>query len=348
MPAARSKLAVAALTCALTGTALAACSGGGSKSSASKAQGSTPAKSGAKSGSGAGSTTTVARPLTLQVSSGPALPVALSREVALADGDRVVLLGGLGSAGTSTAGVFRIDPVTGSSVKLGGLAKATHDSAGAVIDNAFVVFGGGEQQTIDTVQAITPGAPAKVIGHLPQPRSDLVTAAIEGHVYVLGGFDGTHTIADVLDTTDGVHFSVLTRLPTPVRYGAVAVTGHHIWLFGGEAGSTDTDQIQEVDVDARTARVVGHLPERLAHATALVIGGRVVLAGGRLSGKPTNRTWTIDPERDPTTVADGPTLPQALLDAASAVIGDTGYLFGGEAPKPLTSTLVLRMVPASK
>src|SRR4051794_1419801 len=173
--------------------------------------------------------------LVITVAAGPSLPAPVSRVVALVDGDSVVLLGGEPASGGSSAGVIRVDPATGRGTSIGTLGQATHDAAGAVVNGAFVVFGGGEQHTIDAGQSIAPGQPARVVGHLPQPRSDVVAATVDDHTYLLGGYDGTRATPDVLDTTDAVHFTVLTKLPVPVRYAAVAVTGHRIWLFGGEA-----------------------------------------------------------------------------------------------------------------
>jgi hypothetical protein len=279
----------------------------------------------------------------LTIAAGASLPAAVSRVVALVDGDRVVLLGGEPAAGGSRADVLRVDPATGAAVSLGSLSQATHDAAGAVINGAFMVFGGGEAHTIDAVQSIAAGQPSRVVSHLPQPRSDVVSATVDEHTYLLGGYDGTRATAAVLDTTDGVHFTTLTKLPTPVRYAAVAVTGRQIWLFGGEAAGGDTTDVQLIDLGGRTAKVAGHLPRPLAHAAALAVAGHVVLAGGRLSGRPTDQTSLFDPRT--IQFSAGPALPKPVLDAAPIVIGDTGYLIGGESPKPLSSIVTLRMAP---
>ena len=302
-----------------------------------------PSQASSASASGRATTTRPAKAadLVLTVAGGASLPAAVSRVVALPDGDRIVLLGGEPAAGGSRATVLRLDPASGAAVSLGSLSQATHDAAGAVIGGAFVVFGGGEAHTIDAVQSIAPGQPARVISHLPQPRSDVVSATVDNHTYLLGGYDGTRATADVLDTTDGLHFGVVTRLPTPVRYAAVAVTGHRIWLFGGEAAGGDTTDVQVVDLDTRTAKIAGHLPQPLAHAAALAVSGRVVVAGGRLAGQPTDHTLLFDPDKVAFTA--GPALPKPVLDAAPVVLGDTGYLIGGESPKPVASIVTVRM-----
>jgi N-acetylneuraminic acid mutarotase len=219
------------------------------------------------------------------------------------------------------------------------LAVSTHDAAAAQIGDTTFIFGGGEAQTIDDVQAFR-GTTTALVGHLPQPRSDCVATVIGGHAYILGGFDGQSYLADVLDTTDGVTFRTVARLPTAVRYPAVATIGSTIYLFGGQsASSSQTNLIQAVDVAAGTAKVVGQLAEPIVEAAAYVVRGAVFLAGGR-SGTVTRSS--ID-RLDLASGALAPvgTLPNPVADAASASIGDTLYLFGGESPGRLRGVLAV-------
>src|SRR5205823_15010546 len=117
----------------------------------------------------------------------------------------------------------------------------------------WLVFGGGEARTIDTVQSFGDSGTGRIVGRLPTSRSDLVAASVGGRVYLLGGYDGTRPVADVLETSDGVRFGVVARVPDPVRYPAVAVVGSRIYLFGGEGPGGITTDIQEVDPASRTA-----------------------------------------------------------------------------------------------
>src|SRR5204863_1332657 len=98
----------------------------------------------------------------------------------------------------------------------------------------------------------------------------------------------------VLETSDGIQFDVVAQLPDPVRYPAVGVVGSKIYLFGGEGPAGATSDIQEVDPASRRARVVGHLPEARSHAAAAVIGGQVVVVGGRVGVPPSDLVRRLD------------------------------------------------------
>src|SRR5579864_2815492 len=109
-------LAVLALTAA-------ACGGSGSGKSPTTAQG---GSSTATSGTSAATTLTAAE-------ASYRLSAPISREVVLADGSSLVILGGLDRAQQSAAGVYRLDTAAGGLTHLGNLASSVHDAAGAVL-----------------------------------------------------------------------------------------------------------------------------------------------------------------------------------------------------------------------
>jgi len=186
-------------------------------------------------------TTKTPAPVRLDATLAPwRLPEATSRSVAMLDGSSIVLLGGLVSGDVSTAAVYRIDPGTGVAVRAGGLVRAVHDAAGALISGRALVFGGGSSATVDDVQAWS-GGPSAVVSRLPQARSDLASATIGSTTYLLGGFDGTALVPGVLATSDGVQFRDVGRLAQPVRYPAVAVAASRIWVIGGLLGTSESN-----------------------------------------------------------------------------------------------------------
>src|SRR5437870_1415944 len=135
---------MAVIVCAaLIAVLLAACGGSGGRHSAAGDTTSTTKTAGAAK----------AGPFVLQASTGASLPAPVSRAVVVADGDQLVVLGGLTAGSSSAAGVYRVDPSTGVVRHLGELAVATHDAAGARIGREWLVFGGGEAKTIATVQS---------------------------------------------------------------------------------------------------------------------------------------------------------------------------------------------------
>ncbi|MCW3035210.1 MAG: Kelch repeat-containing protein [Actinobacteria bacterium] len=280
------------------------------------------------------STLSAATAPTLKVSAmAKGLGAAVSRAVAVADGQTILVLGGL-VGGSSSASVRRFSPASDTVTAAGTLAVATHDAAATSFGPNAVVFGGGEAVTIDKVQSFASQG-AQVIGKLPQPRSDLAVATIGDRTYVLGGYDGKSDQTDVLVTTDGVSYKVVTQLPTPVRYAGVAAVGTTIYLVGGEHNGAQVSQIQAVDVAAGTAKVVSNLPVALSHESVFVLGGTIFMAGGRSGGAVRNQVDVIDLPTGGLTRAG--LLPKAAADMALGQNGGDVYLFGGESPTPLSS-----------
>ena len=207
------------------------------------------------------------------------------------------MLGGLTTGGGSASGVYTVGTATGAVRQVGALSAALHDAAAAVIGQHAVVFGGGLPATVAAVQSITLRGPrarsgaatATAAGSMPAPRSDAVAATIGPTTYVVGGYDGARPDAAVLATTNGRTFTKVAALAVPVRYPAVAALGGKVFVFGGQAitgphAGAPVNAIQAVDPARHTAAIIGHLPEPLAGAAAVTVGGELFVAGGESPG----------------------------------------------------------------
>jgi PQQ-like domain len=323
------------------------------------------------------------------------LSAPLSREVAITGtGGQVTLLGGLLASQATTPNIVSINTVNGQASTVGTLAAGVHDASGAQVGSTITLYGGGSPNTVATVQSLpaptTIPVPAKVTSTvgapLPQPRSDSEAVTIGTTTYVVGGYTGSGPITDVLATTDGQHFTTVAALPDPVRYPAVATLDGMIYLFGGEivGGTQDgwaTDAIQVVDPTTKSARVIGHLPEPLAGAVAIVLDKHLYIAGGTTSTSAAQTTAQAHPPTTTTTAKHGTTTTtnppvvsvppytattavwaydtatNKVLNAghlyaptsftAAAVVGDRAWLFGGENnQQPMSS--VEMMVPNAR
>jgi hypothetical protein len=313
------------------------------------------------------------------------LRAPLSREVVVpAPGGRLIVLGGLAAGDASVGGVYAIHSGTGAIRRIGALAAPLHDAAAAVIGRRAVVFGGGVTATVATVQAFSvPGrrgagssATAATGRPMPVPRSDAVAATIGATTYVVGGYDGAHPDASVLATTDGRKFTAVANLQVPVRYPAVTALGNQILVFGGQAivgagAGAPVSTIQLVDPARHTSSVVGHLPEPLAGAAAVTLGGEVFVAGGESTVRqpvtPGAGTTQIGPaEKAPGAATSAPhthtvstiwaydpvakrLLPAGRLQvpvshAAITALGSTAWIVGGESNGSLVSAVQM-MVP---
>jgi outer membrane protein assembly factor BamB len=225
------------------------------------------------------------------------LAAPISREVAVAGPPgRLVVLGGLTTGGGSASGVYTVGTATGAVRQVGALSAALHDAAAAVIGQHAVLFGGGSPATVAAVQSFTlrglrgrsGAATAIAAGSMPVPRSDAVAVTIGPTTYVVGGYDGARPDAAVLATTDGRTFTKVAALAVPVRYPAVAALGGKVLVFGGQAitgphAGAPVAVIQAVDPARHTAAVIGRLPEPLAGAAAVTVGGELFVAGGESS-----------------------------------------------------------------
>ncbi|HET6817913.1 MAG TPA: hypothetical protein VFH66_11860 [Mycobacteriales bacterium] len=330
---------------AASGVLLISCGGHGSQPGASSPPATRPAATASTaSPAPATPTSTPSPPARLVAHVAPwQLPAARSREVALATAGGLVVAGGLSSAKVSTSTVWSLSAANGRAAHTGSLATAVHDAAGFVVGRTAFVVGGGNTSTVDDVQEIATEGSAQVVGHLPQPRSDLSAASVEGAGYALGGFDGTASLAAVLRTADGRRFSTVAQLPVTVRYAAVAAVaaagGDDLLVFGGEHDGVAIDDVQQVDLKTGRARIIGHLPHPLAHEGAAVLGDSVWLLGGRSHDQLQSAIWRWDPTRRRAVAAGR--LPYAVADAGVAVIGSTAYVLGGETPDPTARVIVV-------
>ncbi len=255
------------------------------------------------------------------------LPAPISGEAAIATGGGVLSIGGVDPSDVSTAAIVRVPP-SGKPDVYGSLAEPLHDAAAAPVRGRILVFGGGASTEFDSVEALRPGGRGQVVGHLPSARSDVSTATIGSGAFVIGGFDGTSALEDVLETADGGSFRRVASLRVGVRYAAVAPIGRTIYVVGGElTAGADSTAIQAVDPAAGRTRIVGHLPTATSHASAVVLGGRVYVLGGRIAGVASDQIIAFDP----TTGSARPIgrLPYPVQNAAAAATGGIAFLIGG-------------------
>jgi N-acetylneuraminic acid mutarotase len=196
---------------------------------------------------------------------------------------------------------------------------------------------------LDTVEELTPPT-ARILARLPGTRSDLSALTVGSTAYLLGGYDGVAPTAVVLRTGDGTHFTTAARLAVAFRYAAVAGIGSRIYTFGGTtATGTDSSAIQMLDTASGKASVIGHLPRAISHASAISLGARVYILGGRAEGAALRQIVSFDPTTGLARSAGE--LPTAVTNAAAATAGGTGFLIGGlgSSGQTLDSVIELRL-----
>ncbi len=297
------------------------------------------------------------------------LPWAISGEVAVPDGGRLLIAGGTPGSGAPAGAVTRLNPVTGQRGRVGMLTVPVTGAAAAMVRGRLLLFGGRASQpspaarasahvpggpgglvtsggtgpATSGVQALVPAGPrasARHLASLPQATSGQAAVTTGGVTYLVGGARGTSRLARVLRTTDGAHFATAASLPVPVADAAAVASAGRLWVFGGTTPTGLTSVIQRVDLASGQAKVVGRLPRPLAAASAFVLDGRIFVAGGLTSlaasqhaSGPRGRAGASDTvlSIDPVhaRVTAAGLLPTPVAHAASAVINGTAYLVGG-------------------
>jgi len=134
---------------------------------------------------------------------------------------------------------------------------------------------------------------------MPEARQELATGALNGKVYVLGGYEAgatsTATVQVYNPTTDTWTFA--HSLPYAVNHNAAAVAGGKLYSFGAGAGETF---VYDPNSNSWHARARSHYVHSFTAAVG-VIDDKIYVAGG--TGTPSERelevydpvanTWTI-------------------------------------------------------
>ncbi len=260
------------------------------------------------------------------------LPEPVGREAVLPTPGGLLIAGGLVAGDQSTAHTYQLDVGNGHVAPLPDLPIPVHDVGAAVMNGSPEVIGGGNTTEQDVVQAAPTRRGWRVSGRLPTPRSDLVAITVGHRTFVVGGYNGTTpALSDILVSTSSRGFRVFGQLILPVRYPAVACAGGALWVFGGERSGAEVDAIQRIDLRTGQVLVAAHLTRALGHASAVSLGRRILLIGGRTSASTlTAAMWWFDPVTRRLRRAG--TLPTGLADSAVVAVGGTAYLVGGETP----------------
>ncbi len=225
-------------------------------------------------------------------------------------------------------------PRTGQRRAAGSLPFPVSDAAPAIVRGQLTVFGGSGGRSSRAVQTLGPNGSARERSALPTARSGAAAVTLGTTTYLVGGGRSGHPDPAILSTTDGSHVTEAAKLAVPVADASAVGWDGQLLIAGGMTAKGPTDAIQRVDPRTRQAKVIGRLPRAVAGASMFVLGDQIVLAGGSLAGKAghgagsaSNALLIIDPQTGAVRAAG--TLPMALAYAASAVVGQTGYLIGG-------------------
>jgi N-acetylneuraminic acid mutarotase len=266
------------------------------------------------------------------------LPEARSGIAASPFGSSIFVAGGLSAAGTSTDTVFRIDPA-GTALTAGSMPSPIHDAAAAQVTGRLLVFGGGQTEGSDRIVQVLP-PPARLIGALPQPLSDLDAVTVGSVTYVLGGWNGSVPNPDIYAVQPTGVASTVGTLPFGVRYPGAAALGGRVIIAGGEtAASTPTSDAWSFDTSTHKLTRLPNLPVPTDHTTAAVLNGRFYLIGGLRQGVFTNAIISWAPGESSWRSAGH--LPAPVSDLAAVPFDGGIVAVGGRGSAGQVSTVIL-------
>jgi len=164
------------------------------------------------------------------------------------------------------------------------------------------------------------------------PRQEMGVAAVEGKVYVIGGFDGSGTPVATVEAYDpgSDRWTQRASLPAPLHHVNVATVGGKLYVVGGLSGSSfgasGTTLVYDPAADSWTP--LTSMPsgtERGASGVAAV-DGKIVVAGG-LRGASVTDASIFDPQTNAWT----PLQPLAVArdHLAAATVGGRVHAVAG-------------------
>ncbi len=159
-----------------------------------------------------------------------------------------------------------------------------------------------------------------------------------------GGTKIYHPNLYVYSLGDGARMTLVKtdNLPFSGAYGASCSTPQGIVYVGGETPAGPTTRSILVQWDEKSKEVIlkdlPHLPQAIANASAVYIGGRVYLAGGESVSETSSQFLFLDlenPEKGWNKLADIPKkVSHAVLVTVQTTAGEQLFLAGGRRKDP--------------
>lgn len=165
------------------------------------------------------------------------------------------------------------------------------------------------------------------------PAQETVAAAVDGKIYVLGGFQAgaAGNVVQIFDTGTCA-WSQGPDLPTDIHHGNAAVLDDTIFIVGAMRDGGDYTAVgvtwswKPANESGWTVRTPMPLGTERGSSGVGVVDGRIWVAGGLRAGS-RNDVSVYDPVAN--TWSDGPPMPQLRDHACSGVIDGKLYVVGG-------------------
>jgi hypothetical protein len=156
--------------------------------------------------------------------------------------------------------------------------------ASVEVENSIYAIGGRDRhgQVYSEIFKIQPERKKiRTVAELPSPRYGIGAAAVDGLIYIYGGFDGRWCYDDVVifDVTTG-ELDTVAHLPGGRAFGGTAKAGDAVYYVGGWDGANVLDEILEYSIQGGTFRRIGSLPSPREFITLVSLDGKLYVIGG--------------------------------------------------------------------
>jgi N-acetylneuraminic acid mutarotase len=168
--------------------------------------------------------------------------------------------------------------------------------------------------------------------NLLENNSEFALAEAKGKLYVLGGYPPSRQTARTVQIYDIAtdKWALGPLLPQPNNHGMAASVDGKIYMIGGQTtddqqGATAVDMVYELDPAVGTWVQKARMPTARSGGVAVVHGGKIYVAGGRV---PRGNDFAVyDPAADRWEVL--PPLPSQRNHIAGAAINGRIHIVGG-------------------
>ncbi len=190
---------------------------------------------------------------------------------------------------------------------------------------------GAAMESRAPIDQTTPGAWTE-LAPLPSPRQEVAAAALDGQVFVMGGFGNTAEPVTTVESYDPAQ-NVWERradLPEPLHHAAAAVVGGRLFVVGGYTGGrvrwTASSALYEYDRARDTWMTRAEMPTARGGLAAAALGNRLHVLGGT-ADEPTGAHEVYDPATNGWTRANP--MPTARDHLAAVAFEGRVWALGG-------------------
>ena len=171
------------------------------------------------------------------------------------------------------------------------------------------------------------------LANMPSKRQEVSTAALNGKIFVIAGFDSNGMSTDIVEVYDPETdtWSSAARLPIATNHNAAAVAAGKLYAFGGTSKRAFVyDPTQDTWIDVAPTNYMHENTPAVA-----VINDLIYVAGG--SGGVGNEVEVYDPAQDTWTVLVPMSIPRN--HTAGGAINGKFYVAGGRPGTDAASAL---------